>query len=57
MKEKFEAYQQVQELGVYNMLDPRAKHLAQEMFCEQEITKKDWVYIIQNYETLKQKYA
>jgi hypothetical protein len=35
MKEKFIAYLQVQEIGAYNMFDPRAKDLAQE-FCEED---------------------
>jgi len=54
MKAKFEAYLNVQEIGAYNMLDPRARDLAQE-FCEEEISKADWIYMIKNYATLKEK--
>ena len=56
MKAKFEAYLQVQEIGAYNMLDPRARDLAQEL-CEEEISKADWVYIIKNYSELKEQYV
>lgn len=55
MKAKFEAYLRVQEIGAYNMFDPRARDLAQEL-CEEEISKGDWVYIIKNYLELKEKY-
>jgi len=53
MKAKFEAYLSVQEIGAYNMLDPRARDLAQE-FCEEEISKADWIHMIKNYATLKE---
>lgn len=56
MKEKFEAYLAVQEMGAYNMLDPRARGLAQE-FCDEPITRGDWINIIQNYQQLKEKYS
>ena len=55
MKAKFEAYLRVQEIGAYNMLDPRARDLAQEL-CEEEISKADWVYMIKNYTTLKEEW-
>mgnify|MGYP000215185293 CR=1 len=55
MKEKFIAYLQVQEIGAYNMFDPRAKDLAQE-FCEEEITTKDWVEMMRGYSSLYDKY-
>ena len=55
MKVKFEAYLRVQEIGAYNMFDPRARDLAQEL-CEEEISKGDWVYIIKNYSELKEQY-
>ena len=55
MKAKFEAYLRVQEIGAYNMLDTRARDLAQEL-CEEEISKGDWVYIIKNYSELKEQY-
>lgn len=56
MKAKFEAYLRVQEIGAYNMFDPRARDLAQEL-CEEEISKGDWVYIIKNYSELKEQYG
>ncbi len=52
-KEKFEAYLAVQQSGYYNMLDPRARALASEM-NDLEISKSDWVYMIKNYEKLKE---
>jgi len=55
METKFEAYLQVQEIGAYNMLDPRARDLAQE-FCEEEISRADWVHMIKNYSELKEQY-
>lgn len=51
MKEKFSAYLLVQDMGSYNMFDPRARALAQE-FCEDEITREDWVFMISNYSEL-----
>lgn len=56
MKAKFEAYLRVQEIGAYNMFDPRARDLAQEL-CEEEISKGDWVYIIKNYSELEEQYG
>ena len=55
MKDKFIAYLQVQEIGAYNMFDPRANDLAQE-FCEEEITLKDWVIMMREYSSLYDKY-
>lgn len=55
MNKKFEAYLRVQEIGVYNMFDPRARDLAQEL-CEEEISKSDWTYMIKNYKQLKEEY-
>lgn len=55
MKQKFEAYLRVQEIGAYNMFDPRARDLAQE-FCEEEISKADWIHIIKNYGDLVSTY-
>ena len=52
---KFEAYLQVQEIGAYNMLDPRARELAQEL-SGIEIDRADWIYIIKNYSELKEQY-
>lgn len=55
MNKKFEAYLRVQEIGAYNMFDPRARDLAQEL-CEEEISKADWTYMIKNYKQLKEEY-
>lgn len=55
MNNKFEAYLQVQEIGAYNMFDPRARDLAQE-FCEDYISREDWIFIINNYKQLKEEY-
>ena len=51
--EKFQAYVAVQESGYYNMLDPRARELAVEM-SDIDISRADWVYMIQNYKLLKE---
>ena len=50
--EKFGAYLAVQESGYYNMLDPRARALANEM-NDLSITKSEWVDMIKNYESYK----
>lgn len=55
MKAKFIAYLEVQEIGAYNMFDPRARDLAQEL-CEEEITLKDWVLMMREYSSLYDKY-
>lgn len=51
MKEKFLAYLSVQQIGQYNMFDPKAVVLAQE-FCGEVITTQDWVYMMRNYSEL-----
>lgn len=56
MKEKFLAYLSVQDIGSYNMFDPRAVLLAQE-FCGETITTQDWVYMMRNYSELIEKYC
>ena len=53
MKKKFKAYELVRELGAYNMFSPKARELAQE-FCEEEISRDDWVFMIKNYNSLKE---
>jgi hypothetical protein len=53
--EKFEAYLAVQDSGAYNMLDPRARSLANEM-SDYEITRQDWIWIIKNYSELMFEY-
>tara|TARA_R110002012_G_scaffold315115_1_gene528489 strand:+ start:655 stop:828 length:174 start_codon:yes stop_codon:yes gene_type:complete len=45
-KEKFNEYLIVQELGFYNMLDPKARELT-------SLNKKEWLEIIKNYSKLK----
>ena len=55
MKEKFIAYLTIQQMGNYNMFDPRAVILAQE-FCGQTIEIKDWVYMMRNYTELYNEY-
>lgn len=50
--EKFGAYLAVQESGYYNMLDPRARALANEM-NDLDITRGEWVDMIKNYESYK----
>lgn len=56
MKDKFIAYLQVQEIGAYNMFDPRARALAQE-FCEEEISLKDWGVMMREYSSLYDEYV
>ncbi len=48
-REKWEDYRAVQDGGLYNMFDPRARQLS-------DLTKEEWVYIITNYSQLKEKY-
>lgn len=44
-KEQFDEYKQVQDIGAYNMLDPRARELT-------DLSKQEWIYIIKNYKEL-----
>tara|TARA_R110000851_G_scaffold5364_5_gene22229 strand:+ start:52 stop:225 length:174 start_codon:yes stop_codon:yes gene_type:complete len=48
-KENFEEYKDIQELGEYNMLSSQARELT-------NLTKKEWVYIMKNYELLDDKF-
>jgi hypothetical protein len=48
-KEEFTEFVAIQESGVYNMLDPRARQLTL-------ISKEDWIYILNNYGKLKSHY-
>jgi len=48
-KEKFEEFVEVQNMGLYNMLDPRARDLT-------TLTKEEWFYIVKNYEKLEEDY-
>lgn len=54
-KAQWDAYVGVQESGHYNMLDPRARDLANEL-NDCVLTKEDWKVIISNYEALQDKY-
>ena len=54
-KEQWDAYVGVQESGHYNMFDPRARALANEL-NDCVLTKEDWKVIISNYEALQDKY-
>ena len=45
-KEDFLEYLAIQESGMFNMLDPRARQITL-------ISKSDWIYIIKNYSDLK----
>ena len=46
---KWNQYRRVQDGGLYNMFDPRAKRLT-------TLTRREWVTIIENYSDLKDKY-
>ena len=48
-KEQFEEYVEIQETGMFNMFSPRAREMS-------SLSKKEWVYIISNYEELESKY-
>jgi hypothetical protein len=54
-KDMWFAYRAVQDSGFYNMLDPRARALANEM-NDLEITKQQWSFIMTNYSKLKKTY-
>jgi len=57
-KEQFDAYVGVQESGHYNMFDPRARELANEVnegICH--LSREDWIAIISDYEALYERYA
>lgn len=57
IKEKmFKAYLKVQELGTYNMFDPRAIDLAQELGGV-EIEKSDWADMMTNYSKYKAEFG
>ena len=47
--EQFEEYREVQESGMYNMFDPQARMMT-------SLDKKEWIYILQNYEILLKTY-
>jgi len=49
------AYRGVQDAGYYNMFDPRARALANEM-NDLDMTKQQWSFIMTNYSKLKETY-
>ena len=48
-KEQFEEYRSVQDSGMYNMFDPRARECT-------SLSKEEWIEIIKNYPKLLEKY-
>lgn len=48
-KDKFQSYLKIQNKGTYSMLDPRARQLS-------DLTKKEWMEIVKNYDKYKDKY-
>jgi ABC-type transporter MlaC component len=48
-REEFMEYLDVQEMGAYNMLDPRAREMT-------TLDKEQWMHIIENYAYLKELY-
>lgn len=49
------AYRGVQDAGYYNMFDPRALALANEM-NDLDMTRQQWGFIMSNYAKLKETY-
>ena len=54
-KEMWFAYRAVQDAGYYNMLDPRALALANEM-NDLDMTRQQWGFIQTNFKELKKTY-
>ena len=48
-KEEFAEYVDVQESGMFNMFDPRAREMT-------TLSKNKWIEIIKNYDELENKY-
>ena len=48
-KEQWDEYRGVQDSGMFNMFDPQARAMT-------DLTKEEWIEIIQNYSELKNKY-
>ncbi len=48
-KEQWDEYRDVQDSGAYNMYDPNARAMT-------DLTKQEWIHIMQNYSELKTKY-
>ena len=49
-QEKFERYLTIQQNGGYNMLDPMAIALT-------DLSRREWRYILSNYQKLSQKFT
>lgn len=54
-REYFGAFEAVRTSGLVNMLDPRARNLANEM-NDLSISRNDWLLMISEYETLRATY-
>ena len=48
-KEQFKEYRDVQDSGMFNMFDPNAR-------ANTSLSRDDWITIISNYTSLKDKY-
>ena len=48
-EEDFKEYKRVQQSGMFNMFDPRAREMT-------SLSKDQWITIIKNYSELKNKY-
>ena len=48
-QQQFAEYRGIQDLGIYNMLDPRARELT-------NLNRTQWIEIIENYEALLERY-
>ena len=46
-EEKFKEYKKVQESGMFNMFDPRAREMT-------DLSKGEWVTIMKEYKTLNE---
>ena len=48
-KDKFSEYRDIQDSGMFNMYDPRAREAT-------TLSRSEWIYILKNYSELKEKY-
>ena len=48
-KDKFSQYRDIQDSGMFNMYDPRAREMT-------SLSRSEWIYILKNYSELKEKY-
>ena len=46
---KFSEYRDVQDSGMFNMFDPRAREAT-------TLSRDEWIYILKNYSELKEQY-